>query len=160
MMPTDFNWRNLNVRRARKFEPLIDRFCSTSNQKSLFNYNKDLMVFAAVIGFSKDKYIELPSASDHIPITLGTYSSDRKDSFIYMLALLAKKDALLLKNEHLTKAINIFEGYCNGGLTLIQEWLDSNASDPFGIETIYLKILDEISEGADKLESSMDEIVF
>ena len=44
------NWRTVGVKRERKHEQLIERL--TLNNKTIFVYHKDLMVFAAMVGRS------------------------------------------------------------------------------------------------------------
>ena len=71
-----------------------------------------------------------------IQIVLGTYSSDEKDGFIYLLALLETKDATCLKDDQIANSVKYFEEYCNGGLGKIQEVLNSNPADIEGVDTL------------------------
>lgn len=131
-------WRNIGVRRARKFEALIKKF--TSDSGNIFRHLKDIMVFAALVGYSKGIREPLES-SDTIPITLYTYESDGQDSFIYLIALLVKKDLSVLETENISEAVKIFEEYCNAGLSIIESWLENESSRK--IEDI---LLDKIYE--------------
>lgn len=131
-------WRNMNVNRDRCHENLIHHLV-TNPQTSLFRFNKDLMVFAAMLGYHYG--IKKPLSSDTIQIVLGTYHSTEDDGFIYLLALIEKRDAKYLKNENLSEAIKIFEEYCNGGLDLLQDWFASNPADIEKIDTLEQKVL-------------------
>jgi len=131
------NWRTVGVKRERHHEALISRL--TLNNKSIFVYLKDLMVFAAMVGH--DLNIRRPLKGETIEIILDTYASDQKDGFIYLLALIEKKDGLVLKDENLRETVQIFEEYCNAGLYEITNWLDENPGDPIGIDTLLTKIL-------------------
>lgn len=135
-------WRNIPIKRERKFDGLVERFCTDKYNTKIFRFNKDLMLFAAMVGFSEGR--SKPVSSNGIQITLGTYSSDQKDGYIYLLALLQSKDIKSLKSENLPEAIKSFEGYCNIGLEIIQNWLEENPSDPDGIDTIMSKIFERI----------------
>lgn len=138
------NWRNLQVRRPRSFNNLVEAFCNSEH--AIFSHIRDLMVFAAMIGYSRDQFAAIEPGADTIPITMHVYSNNRTDTYIYLLSLLKAKDASILKNNSLTDAIKIFEGYCNGGLQLMQDWLDDNHGDPIGIDTLYLQLLRTIAD--------------
>ena len=135
------NWRNLNVNRDRKYEHIVQKLVE-DRDSGIFNFNKDLMVFAAMVGHCFNKKLSL--SSDKIPITLGTYSSTEDDGFIYLLALLENRNAKCLKDQNIQESIKIFEEYCNGGLDLINDWFQSNPADLMKIETLEKKILDQM----------------
>lgn len=139
------DWRNINVRRNRKHEVVVDRLCSRKNSytgKPIFEFNKDLMVFAAVLGFSEN--VKEPLESDAIQITLGTYASDEKDGFIYLLALLESRSPEVLKDEKIDEAVKVFENYCNGGLSLVSQWFMDNPGDVEGSDTLVDKIFERL----------------
>lgn len=131
-------WRNMNVNRDRCHENLIDHLV-TNSQTALFKLNKDLMVFAAMLGYHYD--LKKPLSNDTIQITLQTYHNTEDDGFIYLLGLMEKRDAKCLKNENLSEAIKVFEEYCNGGLHLLQDWFASNPADIEKMDTLEQKIL-------------------
>lgn len=139
-------WRNINVRRNRKYETLVERLCSRKSSYSnrpVFEFNKDLMVFAAVLGYERSMKENLDS--DSIQITLGTYASDEKDGYIYLLALLESQKAESLKDVNLDASVKSFEKYCNGGLSIIQSWMDDNPGDIEGVDTLVDRIFDQLS---------------
>lgn len=138
------NWRNLQVRRLRSFNNLVESFCNSEH--AVFTHIRDLMVFAATIGYCHDQYSAIQPGADTISITMHVYSNNRTDNYIYLLSLLKAGDTSILKNNSLPDAIKIFEGYCNGGLQLIQDWLDDNHGDPMGIDTLYIQLLRVIAD--------------
>jgi dnd system-associated protein 4 len=93
------NWRTIGVKRERKHDALIARL--TLENKSIFQYLKDMMVFAAMIGYSQGERREL--SGETIDIILETYATDEKDGFIYLLGLLELKDGQVLKDQNLRK---------------------------------------------------------
>lgn len=136
-------WRNLPVKRDRQFEPLVEKLCTNKDgNKQVFRFIKDLMVFAAMVGYSIDKRKAL--VGDGVSIILDTYSTDRKDAFIYLIALITEKNGSILKDENLPKAIKIFEEYCNAGLEKIKLWLDENPKDHIGVDTLFDKIYEQV----------------
>ncbi|MCX2975715.1 hypothetical protein EYC87_19265 [Halieaceae bacterium IMCC8485] len=139
------DWRNINVRRNRKYEPIVDKLCTRKGEHSkrpIFEYNKDLMVFAGVLGYAKAVQEDLES--DSIQITLGTYASDEKDGFIYLIGLLENKSVDCLKDDNIGSAVNTFEKYCNGGLSLISNWLEDSPGDIEGVDTLVQNLFDEL----------------
>lgn len=150
---------SINVRRDTKYENLVDRLCkeNTFSDKSIFPYIKDLMVFAGLIGHANKEMIPIEHGAKTIPITLETYSSDEKDSFIYLLALMENKDASCLKNANIHEAIKIFEGYCNAGLGIIQRWFVENSSEADVMNILLNKIYEQINKNNDKGSSISNE---
>jgi dnd system-associated protein 4 len=136
----DRKWLGINVNRDRKHESLVEKL--TQGEHVIFTHNKDLMVFAAMVGYSAKK--TRPVGPNKIQITLGTYANTQQDTYIYLLALLETKDATCLKGDNLNDAVKVFEGYCNAGLDIIQSWIDENPGDPTGIDTLEKKILEQI----------------
>ncbi|AXR98923.1 DNA phosphorothioation-associated protein 4 [Moraxella bovoculi] len=137
------NWRNIQINRDRKHENLVHHLVENPNT-AIFNFNKDLMVFAAMLGYHYG--IKRPLSSDTIQIVLQTYHSTEDDGYIYLLALLENKNATCLKNENLIESKKIFEEYCNGGLELLQDWFDSNPADVEKVDTLQQKVEEHIRQ--------------
>ena len=141
-MTKSIKWTNIGIQRDRKFEPLINKLLKTD--VAVFAHNKDLMVFAAMVGFANKKFMPLQCLqSDRIQITLDTYETTQQDTFVYLLALVEKRNVDCLKTENLTESVKVFEGFCNAGLNIIQGWFDDNPGDPIGIETIVDKVIEQ-----------------
>lgn len=136
------DWRGLNVRRNRKYEHLVEKLCTRQGPSAtppIFEFNKDLMVFAAMLGYSQGKKESLENES--IQIVLGTYASDEKDGYIYLLALLEQQRLDCLRDENLNDSISVFEEYCNGGLSIIDQWMSENPQDLEGTDTLINHIM-------------------
>lgn len=115
-------WRNIQVNRDRKFEHLVKELVDTPDT-ALFRFNKDLMIFGAMLGYNFEYRKPLPTKSeDTIQITLQTYRNTEDDGYIYLLGMLENRHATCLKNENLSETVKIFEEYCNGGLDLLNDW--------------------------------------
>ena len=142
------SWMGINVLRSDEHADLIKRFCVQKNQdsdRSVFPFIKDFLIFAAMVGYTLNKKVAITDRKKTTQIILGTYASDDKDGFIYLLALLDSKDALCLKNDSLQNSVKVFEEYCNGGLFEIQSWLDFNGGDIEGVDTLFDKITDQLA---------------
>lgn len=146
---------NKDVRRNKKYEDvvniLVNGRLSNNTQapgKKVFNYIKDLMVFAAMVGKRHERRESVEK--DNIGITLHTYSGDGgrnsitdQHNIIFMFGLLYYKDMNYLRNEKIDESIKLFEEYSNGGLSLIKEWLIESSWDSL---CILEKIHDQASE--------------
>ncbi len=137
------NWQKISIYRDRKYEPLINKLVE-NRDSAIFKYNKELMVFAAMVGHCFNKRLPISNYSNAISIILETYASTEDDGFIYLMALMENKNATCLKDQHLLQSVKVFEEYCNGGLDLISDWFNSNPSDTLKTETIESKLLEMI----------------
>lgn len=156
---------NIGVRRDSRYDGLVKRLCTGGDgfPYPVFQYIKDLMVFAALVGYNNKKMIPIPVGADTISITLETYSTDQNDSFIYLLALMQSKDPHCLKDKNLLETIKVFESYCNGGLEIINNWFIENPSEPDILNIILDKIYDQVirnSEVGNKIANEDIEVEF
>lgn len=134
-------WRNISVERDNDIaDPIITKLVKNS-ETAIFQTGKELMVFAAMIGYCFDKKKTLTTdIRKRTSITLGTYAHTDHDGFIYLLALIEKKNAIFLKNASINESIKIFEQYCNGGLDLINDWFRNDPTDIAKLDTLWEKI--------------------
>ena len=135
------NWRELDVFRDAKYENLVTRFCSSkSSEKSsevVFKTIKEFMVFSALVGFELSFYEPINKGVKKISIALGTYQTTNHDAYIYLIALSKTPDLEVLKAANMNEAIKAFEGYCNGGLRHINDWVLSNIENNLGSDTLF-----------------------
>ena len=141
MVDTNENWRGIDVKREKSHDAMV--VILTTGNPSIFTYIKDLMVFAATVGYSRK--VRTPLHGETQGIILDTYHSDGKDGYVYLYGLLESQNGECLKIENLRETVKIYEEFCNAGLYEIKSWLDGNPADVTGIETILTKIYEEIS---------------
>ncbi|HDZ9483580.1 TPA: hypothetical protein RUZ85_001299 [Vibrio cholerae] len=143
------DWRKLSVHRDVRFEALEERFCSTKGAKSdtrVFSTVKELMVFAALVGYQLDDFQPLESKVNTTPILLDTYATTGHDAYIYLIALAKEPSLDILKNENLRDAISIFEGYCNSGLKHIDSWIMNNIGESLVANILFNQALEYLVE--------------
>ena len=90
---SEIRWQTIGVKRERTHEGLINRLSIKS--QGIFTLLKDLMVFAAMVGYSQKTKRELKGET--IGIILETYASDHKDGFIYLIAMLETEGGTCLR---------------------------------------------------------------
>lgn len=143
------DWRKLSVRRDVRFATLEEQFCQTKGAKSdtqIFSTKKELMVFAALVGYQLDDYQPLEPGVNTTPILLDTYATKEHDAYIYLIALAKKPSLDILKDENLRDAIVIFEGYCNSGLKHIDSWVMNNIGEPLVTNVLFNQTLEYLVE--------------
>lgn len=149
--------RNKAVSYDARHELMINRLCNntTKDDKSavykVFTDYKDLMVFAAMVGRKYDKF--KPCGKNKTKsIALYTYearsnSTDAQEHQHVMMYLLQlsknNQDFTDLKEENIDKVIATFEGYCGGGLDMMDKWLARSAFNPEVLLTEMINILPE-----------------
>ncbi|MGY6031279.1 hypothetical protein [Phytobacter sp. AG2a] len=143
------DWRKLSVRRDSRFEFLEEQLCSTKGAKNdfqVFGTVKELMVFAALVGYQLDDYQPLESKVNTTPILLDTYSTTGHDAYIYLIALAKESSLDILKDENLRYAVNIFEAYCNSGLKHIDSWIMNNIGESMVANLLFNQTLEYLIE--------------
>lgn len=148
-MVANLEWIDLDVCRDKSFESLEKKLCGTKsseNTKSIFKTVKELMVFAALVGYQLDKFEPLSSKVNSGGVTLGTFSKTKHDAYIYMLALAKNPSLDLLKDENLKEAIGIFEAYCNAGLKHIDNWIINNIGETILSNIFFNKTLEHLQD--------------
>lgn len=128
----------MSVYRDSRYEHLVSKFASSENgKKKIFSTNKDMMTFCALLGFEKDLFHSIEPSAKKISISLETYANTRDDAYIYLLALAKEPILDILKTENLNKVIKVFEGYCNAGLKVLDEWNMKHSGDSEGFDMLF-----------------------
>lgn len=114
------------INRLKKHSDLINKLTKKrhpDSNKPLFLTIKELMFFAAAIGFIN----RLPKPIDHVDfkekedIQQHIFGSDSNSSLIHLIGLADNEKLEILKKENSGSLIKIFEEYANGGLDYITE---------------------------------------
>ena len=92
------------------------------NDKGLFNYQYDVLSFAAVLGANKNRKLPLGETSKD-PIRQEVFNRQGYDTIINLLAVFNSNDPNILadSDEMEDKRATIFEEYANGGLEILRE---------------------------------------
>jgi len=142
------NWSEHPVYRNAKYTSLVETLCQKENDatnKPIFSTNRELMIFAAMVGFTEKKKEKLDKG-ENIQIFMRVYETCGQDGYIYLLGLIETQDPSILKDAGLRSVIALFEEYCNGGLSVIQSWMDENKHDIGGSETLLVKIHQQLEK--------------
>lgn len=124
-----------NVNRSRKHEDMVQRLAIQQHpvtKRSLFLTIRELMCFAAMLGYSKGRSEKLDRKVGVEDIAIQQFEVNDSIDFIYLIALAQQKNLDVLEEGNEDDAVTIFEEYANGGLEIIAEWMRSSPDDPYG----------------------------
>jgi dnd system-associated protein 4 len=93
---------------------------------ALYQFNTGAIVLAAAIGLANGRLREV--GPDRKEITTTTFTSHELDAYIFLIALLSKKevDSSMLRPENEEAVVRIFEKYAAGGLEILRRVFDES----------------------------------
>jgi dnd system-associated protein 4 len=132
-----------NLRRDRQWTGLIDRLIEEKDPdtgQSAFPSLRELMCFAASLGYEQAR--REPLGEDRVDFVEGRVfpRSDVALDLLYLIALAAERRVEIVDEEHEDQAVQIFEEYANGGLSIINKWLRANAPDKSPIRSLMTEL--------------------
>jgi dnd system-associated protein 4 len=114
-------------------------------QIKVFPTIRELMCFAATLGYSMNKRDKLPSSGKE-DINVAQWQANASEEFIYLIGLADRNNTSVLEDENKDPEddINIiFEEYANAGLNKIKQWMNEYPQDPDGYEAIIKGLIKE-----------------
>lgn len=126
------------VRRSKRHEGLVRQLAEANHphaSRPIFPTMRELMCFAAVLGFEKDRKRQLDGTTSEID---GRTFENHQQSLdlIYLIALADAKNVDMLRENHEDECLSIFEQYAEGGFQEIAAWLKERPEDENGDEAI------------------------
>jgi len=122
------------VKRSARFEPIVRQLAVSTHptaKRQIFPSMRELICFAAVLGFDRNSTRHLDEETEEIDGRIFEAHQQSTD-LIYLIALAQSRDAEILRDENMDRAIGIFEQYADGGLSIIESWLKERADDEQG----------------------------
>jgi len=123
-----------SIRRSDEYEDLVRRLADEAHPdagKSIFPTMRELMCFAAVLGFQEEQRVPLTGKTHEIDYRIWQ-SNDFAIDLLYLIPLAAERNLDLLRPESDDRLVEIFEEFVNGGLAIIQSWMNETPEDPHG----------------------------
>ena len=118
--------RTSNINRSRVHEDMVQRLSTTKlpgADRTLFPTIRELLCFAALLGYSEQRRVPLDRADGVEDISYQQFERGDAEDLIYLLALAETKDPEILKDGEEGRCAEIFEEYANGGLQVLREVL-------------------------------------
>jgi dnd system-associated protein 4 len=123
-----------SIKRSKRHEDIVRQLAETNHPhapRPIFPTMRELLCFAAVLGFERERKRELDSVTMEIDgRTFETHEQSR--DLVYLIALADSKDTEILREENEDRCISIFEQYAEGGLEELASWLKERPEDPNG----------------------------
>ena len=116
------NARAPNINRSRIHEDMVQRLTKeklSGAERSLFPTIRELLCFAALLGYSEKRKIPLDSEHGVEDVSYQQFERGDAEDLIYLIALADTKDPEILKDGKEGRCAQIFEEYANGGLQIL-----------------------------------------
>lgn len=128
------------IHRSKKYDSLVSRLAEVSagdGGPKIFPTYKALMCFAACLGYEQDEEADVTDPTDFVDSRVIERDSDCTD-LIYLIGLSKTRDANILRDgsEAEAQLASVFERYSEGGLAVLQRWMNETPSDPYGHDAI------------------------
>ncbi len=125
-------------------------------KKSIFPTYMNLMVFAAMVGYSAKKMKALEPKNRGAEVSEQAFANAKLDGMPFLLALDAAKSGDVLRDNREAECWSIIEGYAEGGFPIIQEWLLDRPGDIDGVETILSRMAEVASERVNESNAPLE----
>ena len=115
-----------NINRSALHEKMVQRLCAVKlpdAQRTLFPTIRELLCFAALLGFSEKQRVPLDRSKGVEDVSYQQFERGDAEDLIYLIALAATKDPELLRDGREGECAQIFEEYANGGLQILADWI-------------------------------------
>ena len=123
----------VNINRSKVYEQIVQQVCDKKKYdesgKTLFPTIREFLSFCALLGFSQDKRLPLDKSQGVEDIAGAQYINNEAEEIVYLIACLAEKTFSILEEGNEIKVANIFEEYANGGLQIINSWIEESEEE-------------------------------
>lgn len=113
-----------NINRSKSHEDMVQRLAMLklpSADRTLFPTIRELLCFAALLGYSEGRRIPLDRVAGLEDVSYQQFERGGAEDLIYLIALAETKDPEILKDGEESRCAEIFEEYANGGLQILRD---------------------------------------
>lgn len=110
------------VKRSRQFEETLQLL--GGKKDAMFPTLREALTFCAVLGYKERRRTPLDTSKGTEDIAGAQYQINEAVDVMFALALAEEKNSDILRPERERECVEIYEQYANGGLGLIQSWID------------------------------------
>ena len=110
------------VRRSKVYENTLQAL--GGKDAKLFPTLREAMSFCAVLGYKERRKKQLDPHAGTEDIAGAQYQINEAVDIVFALALAEAKNSDILRPEQERDCVQIYEEYANGGLELVQTWID------------------------------------
>ena len=113
------------VKRSKKYEATLQTL--GGKESSMFPTLREALTFCAVLGYKERRRLPLDSSAGTEDIAGAQYQTNDAVDAMFALALAETKASDVLRLDREKECVEIYEEYANGGLDLVQSWIDRYA---------------------------------
>lgn len=110
------------VKRSKAYEATLQKL--GGKDATLFTTLREALTFCAVLGYKERRKVPLDPNAGTEDIAGAQYQLNEAVDTVFALALADSKTSDILRPEREKECVQIYEEYANGGLELIQSWID------------------------------------
>ncbi len=122
-----------NINRSKLHEEIVQRLSMQNipgSDRKLFPTIRELLCFAALLGFSEGRRVPLDRSLGVEDISYQQFERDpAAEDLLWTIAVAETKDTEVLRDGEEARCAQIFEEYANGGLALIKDFLLRNGGE-------------------------------
>lgn len=110
------------VHRSKVYEATLQRL--GGKDAKMFHTLREALTFCAVLGYKERRRKPLDPSAGIEDIAGAQFFNNEAVDTLFALALAETKGSDILRIEHEKNCVQIYEEYANGGLDLVQSWID------------------------------------
>lgn len=122
-----------NINRSRVHEELVQRLSMQNipgSDRKLFPTIRELLCFAALLGFSEQRRVPLDRRQGVEDISYQQFEREpAAEDLLWTIAVAETGDVEVLREGEEIRCAQIFEEYANGGLGLIKDFMLRNGGE-------------------------------
>lgn len=141
-----------NISRSENYANLLATLGNTKN--SPFSTLKGALTFCALLGFNEGR--KTPLGAKHASTIEWHVYMDDNLSIMFALALAETNDPKILSKSREPEMVQIYEEYANGGLSIVDGWLEKYNNIP--IHTAIIRGMANIGFSSPKYENDEKKI--
>lgn len=110
------------VKRSKLFEATLQKL--GGKDATMFPTLREALTFCAVLGYKERRRVALDPSAGSEDIAGAQYQGNEAVDILFALALADAKTSDVLRPDRERDCVQIYEEYANGGLELVQSWID------------------------------------
>lgn len=110
------------VKRSKAFEATLQKL--GGKDSAMFPTLREALTFCAILGYKERRRLALDPNAGTEDIAGAQYQLNDAVDALFALALAESKTSDILRPDRERDCVLIYEEYANGGLELVQSWID------------------------------------
>ena len=116
-----------DIRRPKQHESMFTDMAGPKSEKKVFLSYKDMLVFAACLGYSHDKRIPFEGSLE--PVGMHIFKGEYDEAIFNCIGLAETEDPTIMGEKCDSERVRIFEEYACGGLDIIKNRVYESPED-------------------------------